>query len=790
MKANYDEFVPKSNASNLSEEDIKNIEEYDEREIKTIELFVDSVRKNPGQYLSNIGDEGFMNCIREVFQNSADEMARPNSPCNKAWVTYYEENHRVVIADNGRAIAPNMIIRVFTREHTSANFVKAKGQYSTGMHGVGSKCVNAVSKRFSVTSYRLGKAYHIDFHEGKPAPEYKMKPKEIPNTNNAQGLVVDFEPDMSIMKEITINCEQVLDLLAMLVPLYKIGTVVEFTGYKLNGKVIHEVLENRDGILEYLIRKTDTPMIKPIIFGFDDGTMKADIAMTYVSEPNKAYDVITFANMTPVNTMLSTPSRGFINGVETFFRNYMNKIYLANSKKKMEVINSDTTVGLIGAVSASHMNVRFSGQAKNVCKNEDLFAFTKQLTIDSLKKWSKENPEDLQKVCQFIKDVANIRYKIDKEKVSISKKYNNTLTGMPKSFTKAEDKNHLELFIVEGLSASASCETGRSTKFQAIYPIRGKLPNAMNTTKEKFLKNEEVSGMLTVLQSGYGKNFDIEKCPYDKIIILSDQDLDGYHIRTLVLKFLLLYCRPLVEAGRVYIGLSPLYIVDKGKRTVKYFIDKMEFIRYVRDQFCKSTTILHEKNKKQFTKDEIQKLIYSNDNYDALLNTIASNFSVDPILLEDIVILRNKPFNDIKKCIQGKYKDMRVRKENNLVVMEGIIRDLYQIVVLNPQFVEAFSPLIPFIDRSEKRYIMNGNKVGLYEIINSFRESEPKNIERAKGLGELNSSELGESTLNPTNRRLLRYTCEDIEKEIEEMRRLDSDKFNLIKDIDISVYQF
>ena len=790
MKANYDEFVPKSNASNLSEEDIKNIEEYDEREIKTIELFVDSVRKNPGQYLSNIGDEGFMNCIREVFQNSADEMARPNSPCNKAWVTYYEENHRVVIADNGRAIAPNMIIRVFTREHTSANFVKAKGQYSTGMHGVGSKCVNAVSKRFSVTSYRLGKAYHIDFHEGKPAPEYKMKPKEIPNTNNAQGLVVDFEPDMSIMKEITINCEQVLDLLAMLVPLYKIGTVVEFTGYKLNGKVIHEVLENRDGILEYLIRKTDTPMIKPIIFGFDDGTMKADIAMTYVSEPNKAYDVITFANMTPVNTMLSTPSRGFINGVETFFRNYMNKIYLANSKKKMEVINSDTTVGLIGAVSASHMNVRFSGQAKNVCKNEDLFAFTKQLTIDSLKRWSKENPEDLQKVCQFIKDVANIRYKIDKEKVSISKKYNNTLTGMPKSFTKAEDKNHLELFIVEGLSASASCETGRSTKFQAIYPIRGKLPNAMNTTKEKFLKNEEVSGMLTVLQSGYGKNFDIEKCPYDKIIILSDQDLDGYHIRTLVLKFLLLYCRPLVEAGRVYIGLSPLYIVDKGKRTVKYFIDKMEFIRYVRDQFCKSTTILHEKNKKQFTKDEIQKLIYSNDNYDALLNTIASNFSVDPILLEDIVILRNKPFNDIKKCIQGKYKDMRVRKENNLVIMEGIIRDLYQIVVLNSQFVEAFSPLIPFIDRSEKRYIMNGNKVGLYEIINSFRESEPKNIERAKGLGELNSSELGESTLNPINRRLLRYTCEDIEKEIEEMRRLDSDKFNLIKDIDISVYQF
>ena len=163
---------------------------------------------------------------------------------------------------------------------------------------------------------------------------------------------------------------------------------------------------------------------------------------------------------------------------------------------------------------------------------------------------------------------------------------------------------------------------------------------------------------------------------------------------------------------------------------------------------------------------------------------------MDPILLEDIVILRNKPFNDIKKCIQNKYKDMRVRKENGLVIMEGIVRDLYQIVVLNDQFISAFSPLIPFIDRCEKRYIMNGTKVGLYEIINSFRQSEPKNIERAKGLGELNPSELGESTLNPTNRRLLRYTCADIEREIEEMRNLDSDKFNLIKNIDISVYQF
>ena len=210
----------------LSKKDIENIKAY-ENEIKTIELFVDSVRKTPGQYLSSIGNEGFMNCIREVFQNSADEMARKESMCNKVWVTFYEANHRVVIADNGRAISPHIMIRVFTREHTSTNFTKKAGEYPSGLHGVGAKCVNAVSSRFTVTSYYLGKAYQIEFSEGKPLQKYNMKPKEIPNKNGLQGLVVDFEPDYKIMKTITITCEDVLNLLCNLVPLYAIGAEVE-----------------------------------------------------------------------------------------------------------------------------------------------------------------------------------------------------------------------------------------------------------------------------------------------------------------------------------------------------------------------------------------------------------------------------------------------------------------------------------------------------------------------------------------------------------------------------------
>ena len=511
----------------LSKEQEDIVKGYAEK-IKTIELFVDSVRKNPGEYLSSIGNEGWMNCIREVFQNGIDEMSRPISFCNTVWFTYYEGSHRCIVEDNGRALAPDIINRVFTREHTSTNFDKAKGEYPSGLHGVGSKCVNAVSSRFSVYSYYLGKCYYMEFSEGKPLAKFKNGlPVELPNKTGKQGLVVDFEPDFSIMKTITISCEDVFRLAANIVPLTKPGNQVIFTGYKTNGQVIKEVLVNQDGIITYLVNKTVKPLIRPIVYAYDTGEMKADIAVTWEADLNAGPDIITFANMTLVNTQLSTPSQGFLRGIQEFFRNYMNKIFLVSNKKAPEVIGSDIITGLKGAVAAAHMNVMFDGQAKNVCKNQDLFEFVKKLTIDYLQQWVQQNPEDVQRICTYFKDVATARIRADKAKVDVGKKYrNDNLLKLPKGFVKAERREHLELFIVEGLSAASPCELGRDSLYQAIFPIRGKMPNAMSTPKDKFLKNEEVQAILGILGCGYGKNFDISKCKYDKVILLNDSDQD------------------------------------------------------------------------------------------------------------------------------------------------------------------------------------------------------------------------------------------------------------------------
>lgn len=510
----------------LSKEHIEAIKNYS-KEIETIKLFVDSVRQNPGEYLSSIGNEGWFNAVREVIQNATDEMTREISPCNAVYVEYWEGIHRCIVSDNGRAIPPEDIIRVFTTQHTSTNYKKKKGVYSAGMFGEGAKCTNAVSSRFTVLSYRLGKGYQIDFSEGKPLPKYHMQPKEIPNKDNRQGLVVDFEPDFKIMKEITITCQDILNFLDNLVPLLNIGAYVDFTGHCANGTLLHKTIINEEGIKTFLTRQTDKPMIKPIYFSYDDGVMRLDAAFTYEANPNLDYNIITFANMSPVNTQLSTPSQGFIQGLCQFFRNHMNKIYLANSKRKIEVINNDITTGLIGALSAYHMSIIFSSQAKNVCKNLEFVDFAKQVTIKALMDWFKDHPDDLQRLCEFFKDVAVARLKVDKEKINISKKYKaQAFWDLPSGFKKAERKDHLELFIVEGLSASAPCTAGRNPLYQAIFPIRGKMLNAFSTPRAKFLENKEVQNITAILGAGIGKNFDIDKCKYDKVVLLTDADYD------------------------------------------------------------------------------------------------------------------------------------------------------------------------------------------------------------------------------------------------------------------------
>jgi hypothetical protein len=210
----------------------------------------------------------------------------------------------------------------------------------------------------------------------------------------------------------------------------------------------------------------------------------------------------------------------------------------------------------------------------------------------------------------------------------------------------------------------------------------------------------------------------------------------------------------------------------------------------VQDEFSKNNVIINARTKKKYSKSQIHSLIVHDDNYRHLLEKIADTYAVDPVLLEDILIIRGYEFKKFKKLIEGKYRFIKVRQDRGITIVEGELNNQDRAVVMRPELMNACTPLFQYIDSSDKRYIMNGKKVGLYEVLKTFADSEPKNIERAKGLGSLNAQEIGISTLDPKNRKLLRYTSQDIDKEIEEMRKINDDKFNLIKAVDISQYEF
>lgn len=457
-----------SKKKELTQAELKSIQEY-AKLIKTIHVFADAVRQNPGQFIGYLRNKGFKNMYREIYQNSIDELIKTSSPCNEVKVFFDERDNSVMIEDNGRGIPYNNIIRIFTEEHTSSNYTKKKGEYSSGLHGVGGKVVNALSSIFTVDSYILGEGRHVEFFNGIP---WKEGEQVIENKDNKQGTVIMFKPDYDVMGEITVTWQEIYDLTVKILMLTNIGSKVIFKAMDKRGKLHEETIINHDGIITDLIKKTSKPLIAPICMKDDNGTMKADIAFTYDSENLDSEDITTFSNFCP--TLEGTHLDGFIDGLCNYWRKYMNNVFLSNTKKKITVTNQDIKQGLKAVVSVAHIKPIFSGQAKDILDNKDMYYFCKDLVNNTMDNWLKTNQNEVKKLCSFFKDAAEVRLNSEKEKVKLSTKYSTSkLTGMPAKFIKPENnKGYRELIIVEGDSALGSLRNSRNNKVQGLFPIK------------------------------------------------------------------------------------------------------------------------------------------------------------------------------------------------------------------------------------------------------------------------------------------------------------------------------
>ena len=516
-------------AKELTESQKAAINNYGDQ-IKQLEDFQTAIRTRPGMYIGPIGTRGLLNCCREIYQNAIDQIVDKDGPGNWFSFFYDERTLEVICEDNGRGLPFDNLIKILTEAHVSKNFERKLGEYPAGMNGVGAKVVNALSSTMIVESYKYdGTAVKVEFHKGYPTTK---KPVPIPNKSKKQGTKIYFTPDPEVMGNMNLSWKEIYRLIKITMGMVPLGTTMDFTAIDMNGKKIIERIVNTDGIITDLILKVKRPIIKPIVIFDDDGYHKLNLAFCYDTGgndkdgPELVQDVTSFCNFCP--TTEGTHIDGVLEGIRRWFTQYMNNIYLANQKGKVKVAYADINCGLNVMIDAAHLDPIFTGQAKEILSNEDMTGYCKDVVIKGLNEWSKANPQDLQKICKYFKDMAELRMKNEGARAKIVTKYHsNVLSGLPDKYKKPKGKKDIELILVEGNSAMGPVMEGRNSDIQGVFPLRGKIINAFTNTKEKVLANEEVQAInKIILGTEYRRNVDPKDCKVSKIIIMADADVD------------------------------------------------------------------------------------------------------------------------------------------------------------------------------------------------------------------------------------------------------------------------
>lgn len=766
------------------------VDNYSKR-IKTITDYVEVVRKMPGMWCGGIGNRGFLSLIREVYQNSIDQVEDPASPANSVYLYYNEITHEVKVMDNGLGFPFDDIERMITTPNTSKNYVKKDFEYSSGLHGVGLKVTNALSSTLIAESYRYdGKAIRFTTKEGKPING--KNPVNIPNKTHIQGSSVYFIPCEEVLGEITLSWKTVYRLIKNILSLTKIGSKVTFEIVDAQGKSYHEDIINDRGIITNLVDKIKRPMCTPIVFHQDTGKMKLDIAFMYDAGdkdgPESSENVIAFCNMCP--TEGGDHIEGSIDGICKWFCNYLNKIYLnnqKNTKNKTVVLPVDIKCGLNVMISGALLEPIFVGQAKEILSSKEMGEFCRSVVMNGLEEWSKTAPQELLRLCKYFKDIADARIKSSAEKIKIVKNYEeNALTGYPRKFARPLKQNK-EFIIVEGDSAAGIVKKGRDVNTQGIFPIRGKIINAFKATRESVFNNEEVQGINKIILNGpYRRDFDpIKDVQWEKIIIMADADVDGAHISALLLRYFLLYMPKIIEAGKLYKSVPPLYSIPKGKGT-EYFTRNYDFIKYVQKKLVADNNFCH-KNGNTMTNKEATLFFMNNEDYVYYLETIAHTYAVEPKLLElAIYNYYNKTnLSTIQKNLKKIYRFMDVKQIKDTVVYMGTISEA-NTLFMNDRLIKDCGPVLSIMKKnSDFYYLMNGNPFTIYDCMKLFENSQPSHVQRYKGLGEMNADQIAASTLLPnSDRMLIRYTIDDIKEEVETVRQYESDKSQLLDKVE------
>jgi DNA gyrase subunit B len=534
---------------------------------------LEAVRKRPAMYIGDIGTKGLHHLVWEVVDNSIDEALA--GYCDTIFVTINEDNS-VTVVDNGRGIPTDMHEKekrsalevVMTVLHAGGKFDKNTYKVSGGLHGVGVSCVNALSETLIATVYRDGKIFEQEYERGNP--KYSVR---VIGDSERTGTTIYFKPDKQIFTVSEYNYETVasrLRELAFLNPLIRIN-LKDLREKDEKGDARNDSFYSEGGLREFVnyIDSTREALIpEPIYVENDKSEIPVQVAMRY----NTSFSENLVSYVNNINTHEGgTHVAGFRRALTRTLKAYADKSGLLE-KAKIEISGDDFREGLTAVISVKVAEPQFEGQTKTKLGNSDVMGAVDQAVSEVLQNYLEEHPREAKLIVNKVILAAQARHAARKAREMVQRKNVLSGTGLPGKLAdcSSTDPSISELYLVEGDSAGGSAKQGRDRNFQAILPLRGKILNVEKAQEHKIYENEEIKNMITALGVSFGtidddKALNLTKLRYHKVIIMTDADVDGSHIRTLILTFFFRYMKDLIENGYVYIALPPLYLVKKGK---------------------------------------------------------------------------------------------------------------------------------------------------------------------------------------------------------------------------------
>ncbi len=725
---------------------------------------LEAVRKRPGMYIGDTSIKGLHHLIYEVVDNSIDEAMA--GYCDHIRVTLTGDGS-AIIEDNGRGIpvaqhptekipAATVVLTVL---HAGGKFDKDTYKVSGGLHGVGVSVVNALSKKLHLTIFRDGKIHEQWFEKGIP-----VTPLEVTGNTRKNGTKIEFWPDETIFTETVEFKDEILSKrfkeLAYLNPKITIDFKDERSG-------LEESYHFEGGIRQFVEdMQTKEPLSTPQLFEGKADDIEMDISFMYQNADSDK--LVSFVNN--IKTIDGgTHEAGFRAGLTRAISNYISKN--ANAKERnTKISGEDTKEGLVAVVSVRVPEPQFEGQTKGKLGSSYVRPLVQKFTYEKISKYLEENPIEAKAIMNHVLLAAKGREAAKRAKDLVKRKDAMSVGTLPGKLADCQSKDPAlsELYLVEGDSAGGSAKQGRDRVFQAILPLKGKILNVEKARLEKILKSDEIKNMITALGCGIGDEFKEEKLRYHKIIIMTDADVDGSHIQTLLMTFFFRFLRPIIEKGYLYLAQPPLYRYKKGKNETYLKDDK------ALNDFLIEKGIDALESQTMGSRDliELFKLVAY---YKMTLKELDKRFALSEVIRymienPDIVGKSNEEldralesyigslgYNILNRNISDMQLHYYVQTKEGLE--ELIVDDR---LFTNPHYNEA----LYIYDKIKERLSDEFRQKDLLELLEKILASARKGayIQRYKGLGEMNPEQLWETTMDPQNRHLLQITIEDFEK--------------------------